>query len=66
MRLLYPSSEYKEAFDTFDTDENGHMSTKELKQAMRLLGRNPTDAEMQMLINEKDADSRCCSALWVK
>lgn len=45
-----------EAFRSFDTDASGQISTRELKQAMRLLGLNPTDVEVQTLVNEKDCD----------
>lgn len=48
--------EYREAFKCFDLNENGTLSTKELKYAMRMLGSNPTDAQIQQLVNAKDFD----------
>ncbi|RMX52883.1 hypothetical protein pdam_00016258 [Pocillopora damicornis] len=48
--------EYREAFKCFDLNENGTLSTKELKYAMRMLGSNPTDSQVQELVNEKDFD----------
>lgn len=48
--------EYREAFKCFDLNENGTLSTKELKYAMRMLGSNPTDSQVQDLVNAKDFD----------
>jgi len=48
--------EYREAFRCFDLNENGTLSTKELKYAMRMLGSNPTDSQVQDLVNAKDFD----------
>nr|XP_035936726.1 calcium-binding protein 1-like [Halichoerus grypus] len=67
--LLFPSlaradqltqeqiAEFKEAFSLFDKDGDGTVTTKELGTVMRSLGQNPTEAELQDLINEVDADS---------
>ncbi|KAK6159002.1 hypothetical protein DH2020_006316 [Rehmannia glutinosa] len=64
-------SEFKEAFSLFDKDGDGltlffcqfmlHnflccITTKELGTVMRSLGQNPTEAELQDMINEVDAD----------
>ncbi|XP_061352557.1 calmodulin-2/4 isoform X1 [Gastrolobium bilobum] len=64
-------SEFKEAFSLFDKDGDGmHLclvfdnfyrifcciTTKELGTVMRSLGQNPTEAELQDMINEVDAD----------
>lgn len=49
--------EYVEAFRCFDLNENGQLSTKELKYAMRMLGLNPTDHEVQELVNDLDYDA---------
>ena len=52
-------SEFKEAFSLFDKDGDGTITTKELGTVMRSLGQNPTEAELQDMINEVDADGRC-------
>lgn len=52
------SSEFKEAFSLFDKDGDGTITTKELGTVMRSLGQNPTEAELQDMINEVDADGR--------
>nr|UPU99502.1 jGCaMP8s [synthetic construct] len=49
-------AEYKEAFSLFDKDGDGTITTKELGTVMRSLGHNPTEAELQDMINEVDAD----------
>merc|ERR1711934_955476 len=49
-------SEFKEAFALFDKDGDGTITTKELGTVMRYLGQNPTEAELQDMINEVDAD----------
>ncbi|KAL9458510.1 hypothetical protein AB3S75_007386 [Citrus x aurantiifolia] len=49
-------SEFKEAFSLFDKDGDGCITTKELGTVMRSLGQNPTEAELQDMINEVDAD----------
>ena len=57
--LLLFISEFKEAFSLFDKDGDGTITTKELGTVMRSLGQNPTEAELQDMINEVDADGRC-------
>lgn len=51
--------EFKEAFSLFDKDGDGTITTKELGTVMRSLGQNPTEAELQDMINEVDADGVC-------
>ena len=46
----------QEAFLFFDKDGDGTITTKELVTVMRSLGQNPTEAELQDMINEVDAD----------
>lgn len=56
--LLPPPTEFKEAFSLFDKDGDGTITTKELGTVMRSLGQNPTEAELQDMINEVDADGQ--------
>merc|ERR1711924_17234 len=49
-------AEFKEAFSLFDKDGDGTITTKELGTVMRSLGQNPTEAELQGMINEVDVD----------
>lgn len=63
---LFLLIEYREAFKCFDLNENGTLSTKELKYAMRMLGSNPTDSQVQDLVNAKDFDGRKCACATVE
>ena len=49
-------AEFKEAFSLFDKDGDGTITTKELGTVMRSLGQNPTEAELQDMINTFDDD----------
>merc|ERR1719240_2261958 len=49
-------AEFKEAFSLFDKDGDGTITTKELGTVIRSLGQTPTEAELQDMINEVDAD----------
>ena len=49
-------AEFKEAFSLFDKDGSGTITTKELGSVMTSLGQNPTEAELQDMINEVDVD----------
>ena len=60
---FYIFSEFKEAFSLFDKDGDGTITTKELGTVMRSLGQNPTEAELQDMINEVDADGKFISNL---
>ena len=56
-------SEFKEAFSLFDKDGDGTITTKELGTVMRSLGQNPTEAELQDMINAVDADGNGTGAV---
>ena len=48
--------EFKEAFNFFDKDCDGFITTKELEIVMRSLGHNPTQEEIDELIKLYDKD----------
>ncbi len=60
--FIFLNSEFKEAFSLFDKDGDGTITTKELGTVMRSLGQNPTEAELQDMINEVDADGKSCQS----
>ena len=47
-----------DAFSLFDKDLDGFITTKELSTVMRSLGQNPTEAELQDMIADVDADGK--------
>eukprot|EP00091_Calanus_sinicus_P011141 TRINITY_DN2533_c1_g1_i3.p1 TRINITY_DN2533_c1_g1~~TRINITY_DN2533_c1_g1_i3.p1 ORF type:complete len:149 (-),score=61.23 TRINITY_DN2533_c1_g1_i3:31-477(-) len=49
-------AEFKQAFDEFDEDGSGEISTKELLGVMRAMGQNPTEEELNTLVMEIDVD----------
>ena len=49
-------SELMNAFSKFDTDHDGLIGTPELKNVLRFLGHNPTDAELQELAYAMDTN----------
>ena len=49
-------SEINETFKIFDKDKDGYITTKELGDVMKGLGQNPSEAELQNLINEVDIE----------
>lgn len=51
-------SEYRDAFRFFDKDESGYITTKELGSIMRSLGQNPTEVELQEIMNTVDFDGK--------
>jgi len=42
----------------FDKDGNGKISTSEIKNLLRSLGCNPTDLEVQRIVNEVDSNGK--------
>lgn len=56
LALTSLSTEFKAAFDMFDADGGGDISTKELGTVMRMLGQNPTKEELDAIIEEVDED----------
>lgn len=50
--------EYRDAFKFFDKDGNGYITTRELGAIMRSLGQNPTENELQDMVNEVDYDGK--------
>ncbi|MCD7466178.1 myosin I light chain Cam2 [Datura stramonium] len=48
--------EFQEAFSLFDKDGDGCISAEELATVIRSLDQNPTEEELQDMINEVDAD----------
>jgi calmodulin len=48
----------KEAFSIFDKHGNGLITTQDLKSVIKFLGKHPTDAEIQYMINEADFDGK--------
>ena len=49
-------TEYREAFALFDKNGDGTITVTELGTVMRSLGNNPTETELQDMINEVDSD----------
>ena len=51
-------SELRQAFSLFDKDENGSITTEELSQVMKSMGKSHSDVEIQEMVDEFDADSK--------
>merc|ERR1712062_480080 len=49
-------AEFKQAFDEFDKDGSGFISTEELLAVLRAMGQNPTEDELNSLVMEVDID----------
>ena len=50
--------QYRKAFSVYEKEDEGKISKKDLGIVMRSLGQNPTEAELQDMINEVDADRK--------
>lgn len=60
-RQVDPSTElkgYREAFQIFDRDGDGMVSTRELKQMMKTMGTELTDGEVRDIMKESGAASQ--------
>ena len=55
-------AEFREAFGLFDKNGDGTISSTELGTIMRSLGQNPTESELQDMINEVDVDGKSPSS----
>ena len=51
-------AEYLEVFPYFGQGREGHISTKQLRRAMQMVGLNPTDFQIQTPINEVEYDGQ--------
>lgn len=49
-------TELKDAFDLFDKNKDGRITTSELGVVMRSLGQDPTETELRDMVNEIDID----------
>ncbi|XP_069114925.1 uncharacterized protein [Argopecten irradians] len=49
-------AEFAEAFDFFDMKKTGTITTQELFSVLRAMGQNATEAELNSMVNEVDAD----------
>ncbi|KIY01224.1 uncharacterized protein Z520_02776 [Fonsecaea multimorphosa CBS 102226] len=47
---------YQDVFALFDKDGSGTITAQELGEIMKSLGQNPSDSELQDMINEVDVD----------
>jgi calmodulin len=47
---------HRELFSLFDRDGDGSITINELRTVMHALGQNPTEAELQGMLNAVDAD----------
>lgn len=52
------SAEYFEAFQHYDKNKSGFITAKDLGNLMKSLGENPTENELQRIINTVDVDGK--------
>jgi calmodulin len=48
----------QDAFNMFDSNGEGSIDTHQLRKVLRFNGQNPTEAELQDMVNEVDQDGR--------
>lgn len=53
---MHRDSEIKKVFDLLDVDHSGYLSVDEYPKAVRALGLNPSNSELQEIIKEADKD----------
>ena len=51
-------AEFKEIFLFFDKDNSGTITTEEFGTVLRSLGQDPTETELQNMIEEIDVDGK--------
>merc|ERR1719335_245575 len=56
MPRQYSDDQIKEAFDTFDLDQNKFIGVAEIKHILAIVGEQATDAEMDEMIRMCDTD----------
>merc|ERR1712131_138253 len=49
-------NEFKAAFDLFDKDGDGTVTTKEIGAVLRKMGQDPTEDELRQMIHDVDSD----------
>ena len=54
----YIFPEYQEAFKLYDKDNDGIIATKKLGRVLRTMGLNPTEIEIQEMIDEVDSEGK--------
>ncbi|KAL4237703.1 hypothetical protein ACF0H5_002418 [Mactra antiquata] len=52
--------EYQEAFNLYDKDNDGIIATQKLGRVLRAMGLNPTEIEIQEMIDEVDSEGTGC------
>jgi len=51
-KLCHFNSKIKDIFDLFDRDGNGVISSSELENVLKKLGKNPTETDVQNILKE--------------
>jgi len=56
LNVIYLLAEYKEAFELFDKNRDGAISSSELKEVMLALGNQPSETDIKAMMRQVDAD----------